>query len=260
MEMFTKMNEEHFWDASVTELVDGYFYHSDDDQYVCLFCKKGFEDGIIYPLEGTFYEAKKAVKRHIELEHHSAFDYLLGLDKRYTGLTEHQKELLHHFSNGLTDKEIMTEMSLGSPSTIRTHRFKLKEKEKQAKVFVALMSLLEKQKTAKKDSEFVQIHKGATMVDERYAITEAEKEKVLSTYFKDGLDGKIDTFPSKEKRKIIVLKNIMRRFEPNKTYSEKEVNAHLKEVYVDFVTIRRYLIQYGFMERTQDGTKYWVKG
>ncbi|GHI00377.1 DUF2087 domain-containing protein [Neobacillus kokaensis] len=97
------------------------------------------------------------------------------------------------------------------------------------------------------------------MVDDRYAITVAEKEKVLATYFKKGLEGPLNSFPSKEKRKIIVLQYILTRFELNRMYSEKEINEILKSIHSDFATIRRYLIDYGFMERSKDCTKYWVK-
>src|SRR5690606_30567120 len=87
-----------------------------------------------------------------------------------------------------------------------------------------------------------------------------EKQKVLSTYFKDGKDGKLDTFPSKEKRKLIVLQNIIQHFKVTKIYTEKEVNEILKQIYDDVVTIRRYLIEYGFMERNKDGSGDWGKG
>ena len=121
------------------------------------------------------------------------------------------------------------------------------------------MNLLNKKSHQESDHKFIHFHKGATMVDDRYAITEAEKKKVLSTYFKEGLDGHLDKFPSKEKRKLIVLQNIMNHFELNTVYSEKEINHILKPVYSDFVTIRRYLIEYGFMERSKDGAEYWIK-
>lgn len=107
--------------------------------------------------------------------------------------------------------------------------------------------------------EFVPIHKGAKMVDDRYAITVEEREKVLNTYFKQGIDGPLESFPSKEKRKIIVLQQIMNRFDRSKKYTEKEVNEILKQIYADYVTIRRYLIEYGFMDRNKDCTEYWVK-
>ena len=96
------------------------------------------------------------------------------------------------------------------------------------------------------------------MMAERYMITEEEREKVLSTYFKEDIDGKLDVFPSKEKRKWIVLQHIIKRFEPNIIYSEKEINDSLKVIYSDFAAIRRYLIDFGFMNRSKDCKKYWV--
>jgi hypothetical protein len=96
-------------------------------------------------------------------------------------------------------------------------------------------------------------------VVERYAIKEEERKKVLSTYFKEGIDGKLDVFPSKQKRKWIVLECIIKRFESNRIYSEKEINDTLKVAYSDFAAIRRYLIDFGFMERSKDCTEYWVK-
>ncbi|MGX4667922.1 hypothetical protein JNUCC74_01715 [Cerasibacillus sp. JNUCC 74] len=43
-------------------------------------------------------------------------------------------------------------------------------------------------------------------MDERYVITEEEKKKILEVYFKQGIDERLDVFPSKEKRKLIVMK------------------------------------------------------
>lgn len=253
------INEDRFWNASIEELSNGYFYDNLEDAYICLLCNQNFEDGIIYPIDGKLYEAKKAIGRHIKDVHVSVFDYLLHLDKKYTGVTDHQKELLHYFKNGLSDKEIVKELNTGSPSTVRNHRFKLKEREKQARVFLTIMNLLSKRQNKTPENNFISFHKGAKMVDERYATTEEEKKKVLATYFKQGIDGSLDTFPSKEKRKLIVLQNILNHFEPNRIYSEKEINEIIKPIYNDFATIRRYLIEYGFMERSKDCTEYWIK-
>ncbi|WP_413355690.1 DUF2087 domain-containing protein [Robertmurraya sp. 2P01SA] len=238
---------ELLWSASVEELSKGYVLDKEKDEFICLVCGEYFEDGVIYPstLNGIYLEAKKAISQHVEVAHQSMFSYLLGLDKRYTGLSDIQKEILHHFAQDFSDKEIAQKLG-GSPSTIRNHRFKLKEKEKHAKVFLAIMKLLEQGKV--KDQEFVSFHKGAKMVDERYAITEEERTKVLTTYFKFGVDGPLDTFPSKEKRKLIVLQQILKRFDVTKKYTEKEINDVLKTVFHDYVTLRRYLIEYGFMD------------
>jgi hypothetical protein len=55
------------------------------------------------------------------------------------------------------------------------------------------------------------------------------------------------------------LEEISKNFSKGKTYSEKEVNRILQRVYEDYVSLRRALVEYGFIERTNDGRKYWLK-
>lgn len=246
-----------FWDASIDEIKQGYIYNQKDEKYICLICGKEFEKGVIYPHDNFLFEAERAVKKHIEIIHGSVFEYLINMNKKYTGLTDIQNELLKYFYKGLSDKEIIQKNGGGSTSTIRNHRFRLKEKEKQAKVFLAIMSLLEN--NHRKDESLINIHKGATMVDERYAITEAEKEKIIKRYFEDEGNGKLISLPRKEKRKIIVLSHILKKFVGNKKYTEREVNDILKKIQEDYVILRRYLIEYGFLDRTNDCSSYWVK-
>jgi len=97
------------------------------------------------------------------------------------------------------------------------------------------------------------------MIDDRYHITEDENEKLLVKYFPEGTDGPLKTFHMKEKSKIAVLRELVKRFHEGRTYTEKEVNEILKSAYDDFATIRRYLIEYGFMDRKADCSAYWVK-
>lgn len=97
------------------------------------------------------------------------------------------------------------------------------------------------------------------MVDERYALTEGEEQEILKTYFHQGLDGPLKDFPKREKRKIAVLRQITKRFDIGRQYTEKEVNEILKALHPDFATIRRYMIEYGFMDRHKDCSCYWVK-
>ncbi|WP_027416293.1 DUF2087 domain-containing protein [Aneurinibacillus terranovensis] len=248
---------ELFWNASVEEIKQGYVYEEATEEYICLICGRRFMDGVVYRKDDVFYEAKRFIHIHIAHEHSSMFDYLLDLDKKLTGLTDLQKSLVNYFHKGYSDSEIVKKFDGGSTSTIRNHRFTLREKAKQAKIYLAIMELVE-QKTAA-PQKFIPIHRTATMLDERYAITEQENEEILDAYFKDGLDGPLAEFPKKEKRKVAILKHIIKRFDYQKTYTEKEVNKILREVYDDYVTLRRYLIEYGFMDRKADGSSYWVK-
>jgi len=244
-----------FWSASPEELKKGYI--EEEAQYICLICGKKIEKGMIYPGEGILYEAGRYIRVHIEEAHGSVFEYLVQLDKRITGLTDHQKSLLQLFYQGKSDGEVQKEMGIGSASTIRNHRFVLKEKERQAKVFLALMELLKDKN--KRSPGYLPPHKTAGMIDDRYNITQEEREKVLKTYFPEGTDGLLNTLDMKEKNKLIVLREITKRFEDEKFYNEKEVNEILKTAHEDFVTLRRYLIEYGFMDRKPDGSRYWLK-
>ena len=250
--------EDLFWEASPEEIRRGYLYLPASSEYLCLICGKAYQQGVIYPHLELLLESERAVISHIEEMHGSMFQYLLGMNKKLTGLTELQQNLLDLFHKGYSDQEIARNLGAGSPSTIRSHRFSLKQKEKQAKIFLSIMGLLEKNKQENK-KEFAGIHKRATVLDERFAITEEEREKMLNKYFKEGLDGPISDFPAKEKRKVILLSQLIQRFDPEKRYTEKEVNEVLKRAYSDYVTLRRYLIEYGYLDRLKDGSAYWVK-
>ena len=103
-----------------------------------------------------------------------------------------------------------------------------------------------------------EIHRGATMVDERYMATAIEVKKTISTYFVSENPLVLKSFPARQKKKIIVLGVIAKQFEKDRQYSDKEVDEMLASIFEDFATIRRYLIEYGFMERTKDGSLYWL--
>ncbi|WP_223068139.1 DUF2087 domain-containing protein [Paenibacillus caui] len=246
---------ERFWHASLEELKRGYI--EDNNAFVCLLDGKIVEKGIVYPVEGLFYEAERYMGVYIEKTYGSVFSYLLRMDKKLTGLTDHQKRLLELFYEGLNDSEIKEAAGIGSTSTIRNHRFALKEKERQAKVFLTIMELLKEKDSGA--TTFIEPHKTARMLDDRYNVTEAEREKLLNKYFPDGTDGQLTTFAIKEKAKFVVLREISKRFDAGRVYTEKEINEIIKTVYEDYVTIRRYLIDYGFLDRKEDGSAYWLK-
>ncbi|TYQ12810.1 UNVERIFIED_CONTAM: hypothetical protein Cloal_3845 [Acetivibrio alkalicellulosi] len=246
---------EKIQNASVEEIKRGYVEKG--DFYECMFCGYETEKGTVYKQDDCFYDAEKSIKLHIEKTHESVFEYLIELDKKVTGLSEHQNKLLRLFYQGKSDVDIQKEMDIGSSSTIRNHRFALKEKERQAKVFLVLMGLLKEKD--KKFEGYIPPHKTIKMIDDRFNITIDESDKILKKYFKQGFDGPLETFNMKEKSKVVVLKHILKKFDSQRVYSEGEVNEILKKVYDDYVTIRRYLIEYGFLERKTDCSQYWVK-
>lgn len=243
-----------FWDASIEELQCGYLCQGDN--FICLICGECFEKGIVYQEDGQFFEAEKFMRRHIVTKHESTFDYLIGLDKKYTGLSDIQKEYLSNAYQRRSDRETAKAMGC-SESAIRNQRFKLREKAHQAKILLALSRLSGLTENSTGSDELMPVHKGATMIDLRYAVTQEESRKIQSNYF-DGT-GHLKEFPTKEKKKIVVLRKIAENFSHDRKYSEAEVNTLLKRIYDDYVTLRRELIEYGFMDRTTDGSSYWLR-
>lgn len=247
------------WNYELSEIIKG--YSETEEQFCCVMCSQKYEKGRIYSENQSMYDAEGAVRQHIRNVHGNVASYLLQQEAALTGLSDVQNQLLTCLLNGKTDREIGRELGIAQ-STVRNHRFKLREKEKQAKLFLALMnsiSIETKSSIEKSDTGNIEeLHAAATMVDDRYNISDQERKKTIQTYM--GENGVLKQFPSREKKKIIVLGEILRNFEAGTDYSEKEVNKILKRVYeADYPTIRRALIEYGFMERTLDCLVYRIK-
>lgn len=51
----------------------------------------------------------------------------------------------------------------------------------------------------------------------RYNITEEENDEVLKAHFTEGLDGPLSKFPKKQKRKLIILRHLVKKFDNNKS-------------------------------------------
>jgi hypothetical protein len=80
------------------------------------------------------------------------------------------------------------------------------------------------------------------------------REDVKKRYFR--IDGSLKTIPSKFSVKFYVLREISKHFKKNRVYTEKDINSVLSPIYPDHVEIRRYLVDFGFLERKADGSAY----
>ncbi len=251
-------SNEIFWNATMEDLKRGYIQQGDTIK--CLICGKIFQLGKVYMIDEEFYESWKAAELHIRNTHNSMLEYLLNMNGSFTGVSDVQREVLKLFAEGISDKEIASRLGVAA-STIRNHRYKLREKEKQSKLYLVMMELLDEstnRKITKLDKGIIcDAHKTATTLDYRFNITSEEKIQVIQNYINE--DGSLKSYPSKEKKKIIVLEQIMRSFTTGKVYSEKEINRILSRVYEDYATVRRALIEYGFLSRSNDCKSYWVK-
>lgn len=76
---------------------------------------------------------------------------------------------------------------------------------------------------------------------------------------RDHTDGaRLTKLPKKRRKTSIILRWIATLFEEGRVYNEAEVNEVLMGVYKeDYVSLRRDLIDYGFLRRKAGGSKYW---
>ncbi len=80
------------------------------------------------------------------------------------------------------------------------------------------------------------------------------KEENISRFMKDG---KITVLPKKQKNKMEIFEFIYAHLKNHsETYTEKELNEKIKELYDDFATMRRYLVDYKFVIRDDYGKSY----
>ena len=263
---------ELFWKASEIDKKRGYC--PVDNGYICLLCGAFSERGIIYENDGVLCDAEKNIAVHIKNAHGSVFSHLIKLDRRLTGLSEHQRSLMKLFYEGESETAIRKKLGIGSASTIRQHRFALREKERQAKIFAVLAELLNESESGVKQSRpaseagkennaeslslYDQLEARAEKVSGNAAVGGTERARIIKRYFPESGFGRLKTFTMKEKSRIIVLGHIASRFKFGVKYTESDVNSVLMEIYDDYVTLKRYLVDYRFMDRKPDGSLYWL--
>jgi hypothetical protein len=76
--------------------------------------------------------------------------------------------------------------------------------------------------------------------------TEREEDAVIRAFF----DGQVlRQIPASRKKRVVVLHRLLQRFRPGRDYPEREVNDLLREAHPDVATLRRELVDYGFLTR-----------
>jgi DNA-binding CsgD family transcriptional regulator len=192
--------------ATINDFKRGYIWEAKKARFLCLICG------------GCITENEENISNHMA-EHGTPMQRLLLLDKKYTGLTEIQKEFLEMVSKQYNDKEIALKLGCAE-STVRNMRFALRERARQARAFLAVIELAE------------------------------EKMPKIS-------NSKLRIFPIREAKRKALLPRFADLFEPNRDYTEIEVKKIIKTIYDDDATIRRYLVDYKYLSRTADGSRYY---
>ena len=90
----------------------------------------------------------------------------------------------------------------------------------------------------------------ATLVDDT---SENEWErKVLQSY----LEGdQIRDLPSRHKKRLVILNWLANQFDVGVRYTERDISERLEHYNPDYAALRRYLVDYGFMQREKG--VYW---
>jgi len=139
-----------------------------------------------------------------------------------------------------------------APSTLSFHLRKLEEAElvgKQRTQYYVLYAL-RRERLEVTLRELVVAP--AAAADREHGRLDRYRDKVLRTFFDDG---KLTQLPKQWRKRVIVLEELAGLFAPARRYAEHEVNELVATRFADYCTIRRQLVDEGFMAR--DGDAYW---
>jgi hypothetical protein len=81
------------------------------------------------------------------------------------------------------------------------------------------------------------------------------EDAVLSAFVRDG---RLVSIPAQLTKRVVILRHIVRVFEPGVRYPEREVNALLAVWHPDVAALRRYLVDEGLL--TREAGIYWRSG
>ncbi|MFJ1753462.1 DUF2087 domain-containing protein [Kitasatospora sp. NPDC088134] len=81
-----------------------------------------------------------------------------------------------------------------------------------------------------------------------------EPPTTLAAFF---TDGRLTSIPRKPARRAALLEHLAQSlFDPDRAYTEREVNEALLTVHSDTSMLRRYLVEALLLSRTRDGASY----
>ncbi|MFH2115709.1 MAG: DUF2087 domain-containing protein [Spirochaetota bacterium] len=246
--MNTTINTE----ASVKELKQGWLDDRQSQSLICVHCGKRFSRGRVYAYGDELLTCRAAADRHVKEAHGSAFEAILKAGKTATGLSEVQETVLQGLYNGSDDADIAKALGDKALSTVRSHRRNLRLKATEARFFLAAMELAEE--WIRDESRFVDFGPDFPVHDERAVVTGDEAIAIKRTFMRP--DGTLSRIPPKEKQKLVILRHLTELFEKGREYSDAEVRSLLGAVHEDHALLRRYLVDYRFIERDDEGRRY----
>ena len=88
----------------------------------------------------------------------------------------------------------------------------------------------------------------------KFEITKQQTSATMKSFMPDGYIAKL---PAREKKKVILMLQIITFFEYETIYSEPDINDIIAKRVYEYVMMRRYLVEYGLLGRKKDGSQYW---
>jgi hypothetical protein len=82
-----------------------------------------------------------------------------------------------------------------------------------------------------------------------------DEARVLRTYFRAG---RLTQIPVQRAKKLVVLDRLAQEFDVGVRYSERQVNGILRRFHADVASLRRFLVDEGFLDR--EAGVYWRAG
>lgn len=152
--------------------------------------------------------------------------------------------ILNSLKEGPMYVELLSQRLELAPSTISFHLKKLEEcglvssrKEQYYVVFSLNNSLLE-------DRIIDLINFSDEDSNNQNKREEIYKRSVIETYFEGD---KLSSIPIQKEKRRIILEQILKEFNVERKYKEKEVNILLADINDDFITLRRELVKSNFL-------------
>ena len=235
---------------TLSEIEQG--WHTTATAYICNYCGQDFQQDQVFQLHDAFYPAAEMVNRHIQSAHPDAITQLIQSSSKYNTLTNKQRDLLVAFSQGVKDATIAQDNHVAA-ATIRHQKFTFREKAKQAKLYLAIYNQVFN--NPERDTPIAL--PPATQANDPIAITQRDYHQLLQKYFEPGDQLRLKRWPKQQKAILAILKRVSLEIPTTQHFTEHAINDRLVPIFDDYVRLRRYLIDYGFLARTPDGQDYW---
>jgi len=218
-------------------------YTQTPTSFKCHYCQQTF------PLSAGV----TAIQDHLT-EVHGGAQQALITQAANNKLTGRQQELLTAFASGASDKVVADALEL-SPSTVRHQKFTFREKAKQAALYLAQYEAV----FGRDDPTNTYLTLPSKVSrDDRMVITEAEYQRYVNQYATTATGQfRLKLLPKGQKKLVGLMHRIIEEFEFNRHYTHQEIDQKLQAIYPDFSLLRRELVDYGFLDRTNDGRDYW---